>query len=136
MLNIADKLSVKGVDMVSLSEKIDTTTAAGKMVFNMLAVINQFERDQISERTKAAMGHLKKQGKVVGSVPTGFRLNKHNKVVECKKEQAILARVRVLRSRGITLQAISNKLALEGIFNRRNKKYAVASISTMLKVAA
>lgn len=44
-------LDVAGADLVSLSERIDTTSAAGKMVFRMLAVLNEFEKDQVSERT-------------------------------------------------------------------------------------
>ena len=47
---ISEKLDKAGADLVSLSEKIDTTSAAGKMVFRMLAVLAEFERDQISER--------------------------------------------------------------------------------------
>ena len=54
-LDIADRLAASGADLVSLSERIDTTTAAGKMVFRMLAVLAEFERDIISERTKTAM---------------------------------------------------------------------------------
>ena len=43
-------LEKKGADLVSLTEKIDTTTAAGRMVFRMLAVLSEFERDIISSR--------------------------------------------------------------------------------------
>lgn len=50
-LVLAEILDAAGADLVSLSERIDTTTAAGKMVFRMLAVLCEFERDQISERT-------------------------------------------------------------------------------------
>ena len=42
----------------SLSEKLDTTSAAGKMMFRMLAVLSEFERDLVSERTRAALHHL------------------------------------------------------------------------------
>ena len=48
---ISERLHKAGADLVSLSEKIDTTSAAGKMVFRMLAVLAEFERDIISERT-------------------------------------------------------------------------------------
>ena len=47
-LSISEKLSAAGADLVSLSEKIDTTSAAGKMVFRMMAVLAEFERDQIA----------------------------------------------------------------------------------------
>ena len=51
---IGEQLDKAGADLVSLSEKIDTTSAAGKMIFRMLAVMADFEKDQISERTKMA----------------------------------------------------------------------------------
>jgi len=51
MLDIAERLEKKGADLVSLSERIDTTTASGRMVFRMLAVLAEFEREQIGERT-------------------------------------------------------------------------------------
>ena len=52
-------LDKSGADLVSLSEKIDTTSAAGKMVFRLLAVLNEFERDLISESATAAMARLR-----------------------------------------------------------------------------
>ena len=67
MLDIADRLEIRGVDLVSLSEKIDTTSAAGRMVFRMLAVLAEFERDQISERTRNALAKLKANGVKLGS---------------------------------------------------------------------
>ena len=44
-LELAEMLDKKGVDLVSLSEKIDTTSATGKMVFRMMAILSEFERD-------------------------------------------------------------------------------------------
>ena len=66
MLHISEQLDKKGADLVSLTEKIDTTTAAGRMVFKMLAVLADFERDQIGERTKLALAHKKAVGEVYG----------------------------------------------------------------------
>ncbi len=60
---IAERLEKAGAELVSLSERIDTCTAAGKMVFRMLAVLAEFERDQISERTSSSMQHMRACGK-------------------------------------------------------------------------
>lgn len=67
MLDIAERLEDQGADLVSLSEKIDTTSAAGKMIFRLLAVFAEFERDVISERTKVALAALKAKGVKLGS---------------------------------------------------------------------
>ena len=77
-LMLADKLDKAGADLVSLSERIDTTTAAGKMVFMMLAVLNEFERDQISERTSAILQHKKAKGEAYSPIPYGFKREEIN----------------------------------------------------------
>ena len=69
---ISERLDKAGCDLVSLSEKIDTTSAAGKMVFRMLAVMAEFERDLVSERTTAALAHKRSQGKRTGGIPFGW----------------------------------------------------------------
>ncbi len=78
-IQISERLDKSGADLVSLSERIDTTSAAGRMVFQMLAVLAEFERNQISERTKAAMAHMRSQGRFTGQVPFGFDLHSDGK---------------------------------------------------------
>src|SRR5262245_3305916 len=74
-LELGERLSKAGADLVSLWEKIDTASAAGKMVFRMLAVLAEFERDQVSERTCLAMQYKKtKQERISRHVPYGMRL--------------------------------------------------------------
>jgi site-specific DNA recombinase len=78
-LDLSDLLEKKGADLVSLSEKIDTTSAAGKMFFRLMAVLNEFERDQISERTKGVLAHKRKnQEKTGGLTPYGFSVESRN----------------------------------------------------------
>lgn len=71
-ITIGERIGNLGADMVSLSEHIDTTGSAGRLVFNLLAVLNQFERDQVSERTKMVMSYLKENDKVYSHVPYGY----------------------------------------------------------------
>jgi site-specific DNA recombinase len=67
VLEIGKRLEYQGADLVSLSEKIDTTSAAGRMMFRLMAVLAEFERDQISERTRNALAKLKADGVKLGS---------------------------------------------------------------------
>jgi len=55
-----------GVNFVSLSEKIDTSSAVGKMIFHVISAFAEFERDIISERTKEALDSVRKRGKSLG----------------------------------------------------------------------
>lgn len=66
LISLSEQLKDKGIELVSLKETIDTTTATGKMMFGMLSVLAQFERDQISERTKEGLNSARARGKVGG----------------------------------------------------------------------
>ena len=59
-------------ELVSITEHIDTTTASGRMVINMMGVISQWEREQTAERTTEALMYKRKNGKVYGPIPFGF----------------------------------------------------------------
>ncbi len=70
-ISISDRLAKSGADLVSLSERLDTTSAAGKMIFRMLAVLAEFERDQVAERT----GHWATFGAKANGSAVAFRLD-------------------------------------------------------------
>ena len=55
------------VAFVSITENIDTSTSMGKMIFGIMASLAQFERDLISDRTKAGLRNAVSKGKVLGA---------------------------------------------------------------------
>ena len=115
-IEIGERLEKAGADLVSLSEKIDTTSAAGKMVFRMLAVMAEFERDVISERTKTALSHKRSKGERVGKVPYGFDLADDGKTLNANDdEQAVIRLVRELHQQGVSLRKIAADLTARGI---------------------
>lgn len=132
MLTIADTLERKGADLVSLNERIDTTSAAGKMVFKMLAVLNEFERDLVSERTKAVLAHKKAKGEKYGTVPFGYR-EVDGRLVEVPKELKILSDISVMREQGKTLRFIANHLNEQGIKGKNGGVWYASTISYILK---
>lgn len=134
-IEILERLRGCGADLVSITEQIDTTSAAGKMVFRMLAVLAEFERDLVSERTKAAMAHLKAQGKRCGQVPYGYFVAKENQLVPDCKEQETLKQLRVMREVcNLPLQFIADQLNLEGVPTKSGKgRWHPKTISTILK---
>ncbi len=122
-IEIAERLDTAGADLVSLSEKIDTTSAAGKMVFRMLAVMAEFERDLVSERTTLAMSHKRNKGERVGSVPYGFDLAADGvNLTENPKEQAALKIIDELRTAGMSLRTIASELNKRNITTKGGKK--------------
>lgn len=82
LLELLDDFKKWGVDFVSLKEQIDTSSAAGKLMFTMISAFAQFERDVISDRTKAAMSRLKEEGRQVGRSKT----YDYSKVIELKNQ--------------------------------------------------
>jgi len=130
---IADKLDKAGCDMVSLSEKIDTTSASGKMIFRMMAVLAEFERDQVSERTKMAMAHKRARGENLGTVPYGYSCHDGVKLVINEWEQSGIQLMRDLRSKGFTLQAIGDELEKKGYKTRRGRPWSRMTISDIIE---
>lgn len=67
LYDVTDQLSKKGVHFVSLKDdNLDTTTAAGKAMFGMLAVFAEFERSIIQERTKSGLDAARRRGRKGG----------------------------------------------------------------------
>jgi site-specific DNA recombinase len=109
-----------GADLVSLSEKIDTTTAAGKMVFRMLAVMAEFERDQVAERTRFAMSHKKSKGERVGTIPFGYDLASDAVTLnENAGELEAVAAMRELRARGWSFCKIAIEVGSGGFVTKQ-----------------
>ena len=133
-IEISERLNKIGADMVSLSEKVDTTTAAGKMVFRMLAVLAEFERDQISERTAMALQHKKAHGeKTGGAVPYGYDLDSDGKnLIENPAEQTVIRQARELHAAGLSLRAIAAKLDERGFAARNGRHFQATQIQRMV----
>lgn len=76
LVSLIEDLSERGVSVMSLHEQIDTSSANGRLMMNLFAALAQFERDLISERTKAGLAAARLQGRVPGrpSVMTSQRL--------------------------------------------------------------
>ena len=55
-----------GIEFVSLSEQMDTSTPTGKMVFTVLGAVAELERSLIAERVKAGLRNARAKGKKLG----------------------------------------------------------------------
>lgn len=70
LVEIVTNLEAKGIHFVSLTEKIETGTATGKLMFHVFASMAEFERNLISERTKAGLAAARARGRVGGRKPS------------------------------------------------------------------
>jgi DNA invertase Pin-like site-specific DNA recombinase len=76
LIELSEELEERGIELVSIRDSIDTTTAVGKAMFKMLAVLAEMERDLISERTRAGLESARARGR------RGGRPKKDDKQVE------------------------------------------------------
>jgi len=132
---ISERLEKAGADLVSLSEKIDTTTAAGRMVFRMLAVLAEFERDQLSERVTMAMDHKRRKSeRISGRIPYGFTLAADGVALVAEPtEQNTLATIRQLRDAGASIRSIVAHLNNNQVPTKGGKPWCVSTVHTLLE---
>ncbi len=133
-LELGERLAQAGADLASLSEQIDTTSAAGKMVFRMLAVLAEFERDQVSERTTMALAFKKSQGeKLGGRVPYGKALAFDGiHLADDADEQAVMALAKGYHTAGLSSRAIAAQLAERGLYSRAGTVFTPSAILAMV----
>jgi DNA invertase Pin-like site-specific DNA recombinase len=84
LISIVEEWKSKGIDIICYNQNIDTTTPNGKLMFHIIGAFAEFEKDMISERTKAGLDRARKEGKTLGRP----RVSKYhiNKVLEIYKE--------------------------------------------------
>jgi DNA invertase Pin-like site-specific DNA recombinase len=69
LLHIMERLAQAGAGLRSLTEAIDTTTPAGRMLMQMVGSFAEFERAMIRERTQAGLALARAQGRIGGRRP-------------------------------------------------------------------
>jgi DNA invertase Pin-like site-specific DNA recombinase len=124
-----------GPALLSVSEQIDTRTAAGRLVLNVLGAVSQWEREAIGERTSAAMQHKASRGEYIGgAAPFGYRLAQDGRLETQEAEQAAIREARALRASGLSLRAVAAHL--EGLGHRTRTGRAFAPVQVARMVAA
>lgn len=72
LLEIVEILQSKRINLISVKEKLDTSTPTGKLMLTMIGAINEFERANLLERQREGIALAKKEGKFKGRKPIGF----------------------------------------------------------------
>jgi site-specific DNA recombinase len=129
---IASRLRKNGAGMVSITESFDTTTDAGRLLYNILAAVAEFERDCIVSRTKAALSHLRSTGKVFGAIPYG-RIRNGDDLVECPEEQDIIVRMRTMRAAGNGYRLVARTLNNDGVKAKSGGDWSPQAVKSVLE---
>lgn len=106
LLHLTEQFRDNKWALMSVAEQIDTSSAAGRMVINLLGVINQWERETIGERTKEVLAHLKTQGVQLGAPHLG------NRRTDGEAVHTKIQRVRDSRLEGMSVRRIAAHVGL------------------------
>ena len=74
LIETIEKLKGWGIDFVSLQDKIETTSASGKLMFHIISAFAEFERNVTGERTKFSMDKKARDGYLVSRAPFGYKV--------------------------------------------------------------
>ena len=130
LLELFDK---SNVSLVSVSESLDTGTAAGRLVLNVMGSVAQWEREAIAERTREALQAKRARGERTGNIPYGYQLAEDGTHLEQEpEEQRILRLIRRRRKDGLTLRAIADELNGRGIRTRKGGEWKHQYVANLL----
>lgn len=109
--------------LLSVADSIDTRTAGGRLVLHVLTSVAEWEREAISERTSAALQHLKAQGVVLGRKPLEL---------ERKDGAATKSRAQALASKGMSMRDVAKQLTAEGRATSRGGRWSHRQVALLL----
>ncbi len=119
---LVDLFKRSGVEFASVGDHIDTSTAAGRLVLNVMGSVTQWEREAIGERTSEALQALRAQGRRISRhAPYGFRSDGNGRWVVDDAEQHAIGLIFRLRATGLSLRQIAAELEREGFRSRTGK---------------
>jgi DNA invertase Pin-like site-specific DNA recombinase len=137
---IVERLLKGGGTLVSLKESIDLGSPSGRMVYGIMSVVNQFQREVIAETTKDNMAHIKASGCHTGACSFGWKPDKARPVVKPLRDGAtkthypytiedpveqttLRAIVAAHEKHGNCWQRIANEVNAAGHVNRAGKPF-------------
>jgi DNA invertase Pin-like site-specific DNA recombinase len=126
-----------GKQLFSVADSIDTRTAAGRLVLNVLLSVAQWEREIIGERTRDALQHKITKGERCGKVRFGYTLADDgiNLVLNAREQEAI-SMMKTLRAAGESFRAIALELNARGIPTKEGGTWIHTSVRSVLARAA
>jgi DNA invertase Pin-like site-specific DNA recombinase len=127
LVNLVTEIQDKGAGLKSLNDSIDTTTPQGKLTFHLFAALAEFERDIISERTKAGLESARARGRK-GGRPLGLSTEAQRKAIIA---EALYQQGRNADGKGIlSITEISRELSISRSTLYRYLRFRGVNISS------
>lgn len=121
----------KGYQLLSVTDKIDTTTATGRLCLNVLMSVSQWEREIIGERTKSALIHKKSKGEKIGHPKFGTVIEGKFTAID-DTELKTIHTIKQMRLDGFKLQQIADYLNENSIPTKRGKTWYPRTVKNVL----
>src|SRR5262245_55219041 len=102
LLRALEEFSHLGIDFISLSESIDTSTPVGRMIFTVLGAVAELERNLIKERVHMGIQRARRQGKTLGRPKRIFDRAKARRMLETMSAREVARQLGV--SRGVIVR--------------------------------
>ena len=132
LAELLERFQRRGVALMSVAESLDTGSAAGRLVLNIMTSVSQWERESIGDRTRIALLHKKAHGRVYNHVPYGF-VRDGDSLVPLAEEQAIVGRIQALRANGWPLRRIAEALNGDGVPTKQRGRWFPQTVKDILK---
>lgn len=123
----------KRTSLISISESLDTGSAGGRLVTNLLMSVAQWERECCSERTALALRHKRDSRLVWNHTPFGYR-REGGSLVPLPEEQAVIQQILSLRAEGRSLRAIAEVLNSAGVPSKMGGTWKPQVVSDVLRL--
>jgi DNA invertase Pin-like site-specific DNA recombinase len=111
LLVVVKTLKERGIALLSLEEKIDTSSAAGELIFHVFGAIAHFERRLIAERTKDGIAAARAKGKIPGRRP----LDPEKAKAALKLVESGMSPTEAARQLGLGRATVYREMALAGM---------------------
>jgi len=129
LLNWSAEMDSLGVDLVSISESVDTSTPAGRMLRSMLGAFAEFERERITERMASGLRMAARAGRFTGGAPPfGFRPENGRLVIDEREAEVIREAVRLMVDEGLSAYQAAARLNAQGLTPRRADAWRYANL--------
>jgi DNA invertase Pin-like site-specific DNA recombinase len=130
LCTLLERFERGGVALISVAESLDTSSAAGRLVLNIMTAVSQWEREAIGERTRDALRHKRSRGERVGNIAFGYRLAPDGVHIEPEpSEQAMIDTIGELRAKGRSLRRIATDLNRRGWRTRKGTEWRLESVA-------
>lgn len=131
LASLLETFEKRKVALVSVAESLDTHSAAGRLVLNIMVSVSAWEREAIGERTAAVLQHKKREGLVFNHTPYGFQ-RCGSRLTPVQAEQETIQRMVAAKAAGQSLRGIASALNAGGVATKTHGTWHASTVHNIL----